>query len=272
MKKNSIVVIVIFSIVFLNLVGCQANENNEKKEMLFYIGITMVKPVSELVEIFEKENDCVIKIIQGGSNDLYESIDASNRGDLYLPGSNFYRLNNYESGYFLEGQFVGYNKATLVVKKGNPLGFTGDLSALADKNNRVVICNPDSGSIGKETKKILEKYGNFEEVFANALYLTSDSRNITKAISSNEADISINWYATIFWDDNEDKVEGIIIDEKYALKKKLVFSLLKSSENKELARKFMKYASSEEGKSIFYKYGFLDDSDLDEYDEVDINE
>ena len=62
-----------------------------KNELLFYVGITMVKPVNELAKNFEKANNCTIKILQGGSQDLYDSAKSSQVGDLYLPGSVSYR-------------------------------------------------------------------------------------------------------------------------------------------------------------------------------------
>ncbi len=106
-------------------VGCKkeetVKETDSKPEMLFYIGITMVKPVTALADKFMKENNCTIRIIQGGSQDLYDSIATSSKGgDLYLPGSLSYRNKNIKDGLLLDGKFVGYNKAALMVAKGNP--------------------------------------------------------------------------------------------------------------------------------------------------------
>ena len=41
-----------------------------KPTLLFYCGITMVKPMLEISKIIEKKQNCKIKIIQGGSKDL----------------------------------------------------------------------------------------------------------------------------------------------------------------------------------------------------------
>lgn len=263
--KKWILVILLVSML-LTTSGCKKEE--ETPELLFYIGITMVKPVMELAEEFEAENNCKIKIIQGGSQDLYDSLSQSKIGDLYMPGSYSYRLNNLSDGYLTEAVLVGYNKAALMVAEGNPLNFTNDLNQLADSNNRVVICNPDSGSIGKETKKILEVFGNYEAVFDNAIFLTTDSRNLTDAIVDHDADICINWYATTVWDDNNDLVDAILIDDEYIEKKMLIMSLLEFSDYPKLTQEFMAYAASNHGKSVFKKYGFIDDSDLDMMDKV----
>jgi ABC-type molybdate transport system substrate-binding protein len=76
-----------------------------KNELLFYVGITMVKPVNELAKNFEKANNCTIKILQGGSQDLYDSIKSSQVGDLYLPGSVSYRDKFLKDGLLLDGKF-----------------------------------------------------------------------------------------------------------------------------------------------------------------------
>ncbi len=240
----------------------------EKKELLFYIGITMVKPMNELAQNFKKKHNCEIKILQGGSQDLYESLKNSKKGDLYLAGSLSYRKKYLPEGLLLDAVFVGYNKVSLVVPKGNPKQIPADLNVLNDKKYRVVLGNVESGSVGDETKKVLTKFGNYEEAILNAVKLVPDSRNLTKAIKDDEADVGLNWYATTFWDDNKQYVDPLVIDEKYAEKAVLVLNLLKSSKYQELTKEFMKYATSQEGRAIFHKYGFLDDNDLKNFDNI----
>lgn len=240
----------------------------EKKELLFYIGITMVKPVDVLVKNFEQTHNCKINILQGGSQDLYDSIKMSKSGDLYLPGSVSYRNKHLSEGLLLDGKFVGYNKLALIVKKGNPKNIKASLDELTNENLRVVLGNASSGSVGNATKKVLTDYGNYKEALLNAIYLAPDSRNLTKAIVENEADLIMNWYATSFWPSNIENVDALVINEEHIKKSKLVFNLLSTSKNKELAKEFMEYAASKEGREIFYKYGFLDKNDLENFEKV----
>ncbi len=239
-----------------------------KNELLFYVGITMVKPVNELAKNFEKANNCTIKILQGGSQDLYDSVKSSQVGDLYLPGSVSYRDKFLKDGLLLEGKFVGYNKLSLVVKKGNPKNIKASLNELTNEELNVVLGNEQSGSIGDATKKLLTKFELYEKAISNSIYLVPDSRNLINSIKSGEADLVLNWHATTFWDDNKQFVEAIVLEDKYSDKAKLVFNLLSTSQNKELSRKFMDYASSIEGREVFKKYGFLDDEDMKNFDKV----
>ena len=56
---------------------------------------------------------------------------------------------------------------------------------------------------------------------------------------------------------NEPFIDVIEIDDKFAPKKKLVLNLLSFSKNPKIAKSFMKFASSTDGKKIMKKYGFL---------------
>ena len=257
---KQIVALIMFLSTFL--------QAESKNELVFYIGITMVKPVNELAKNFEKTHDCTIKILQGGSQDLYESIKSSQVGDLYLPGSVSYRDKNFKDGILLDGKFVGYNKLSLVVKKGNPKNIKPSLDELLNSKLNVVLGNEQSGSVGEASKKLLTKFDMYEKAISNAVYLAADSKNLVTSIKNGEADLTLNWYATTFWDDNKEYVEALPLDDKYSDKAKLVFNLLNTSKNKELSKKFMDYASSAEGREIFKKYGFLDDEDMKNFDKV----
>ena len=231
---------------------------NESPELLVYCGITMMKPMQEIASIFEKQENCTVTFQAGGSGNLLRSIKKNKKGDLFLPGSDSYIKTCVEEGLITESVFVGYNKAAMMVRKGNPRNIPSDLEVLANPEYRVIIGNPNSGSIGQETRKILEKRGIFEAVVENTMDLTTDSRKLITALKEDQADVSINWYATSVWPENADFMEALPVDEAFASKKKLVLGLLASSTHPDLAKKFMTLASGEEGKELFRKYGLYD--------------
>lgn len=228
------------------------------KEILIYCGITMIRPISELAAIIEDQEKCKIIITKGGSGNLLKSIVYNKAGDLYLPGSERYYkiIDKKYAGLVIDTVFVGYNKAAIMVQKGNPKNISSDLINLASREYGVIIGNPESGSIGKEAGKILEKRGILKEVIKNVMSLTTDSKDLVKAIKTKKADIVINWFAVSCWDDNPQYMDVIDIKPKYAKKKKLILGRLKFSKHPDLAVKFMELASSDKGKEIFKKHGF----------------
>jgi molybdate transport system substrate-binding protein len=248
---------VLITTLLFGVFSCKKEEAEKKKELLIYCGITMIDPMTEIATIIEKEQDCLITITKGGSGNLLESIVYNQTGDLYLPGSDRY-FTTIESDYpglVLDTVSVGHNRAVIMVQKGNPYNITGDLLSLASADYGVIIGHPDSGSIGKETKKILDKRGIYEDVVKNVMSLTTDSKDLIKAIISKDADIVINWFAASTWNDNSDYVDVIEINPEFVITNKLVLGLLTYSEHKDIAMEVMKLAASDKGKAIFKKYG-----------------
>lgn len=231
-----------------------------KPTLIFYCGITMVKPIKEMAKIIEDKYNCKIKISQGGSKDLYEALKYSKKGDLYLPGSDSYRKKNLKDGYLLDAVYIGYNQAAIFVEKTNPLKIE-NLEAFTNPNYASVLCDPKSGSIGRMTRKIFLRYKGeqfYNTAYDNTVEIGTDSRNLNRSIIDKRANISINWKATAFWPENSKHIDIVNIDEKYAPKKRLLINLLSFSENKKIAKAFMQFAKSKEGKKIMKKYGFLD--------------
>ena len=195
--------------------GCEKEKPaTKKKEILIYCGITMIKPVSEIAKIIEGQEDCKIIITKGGSGNLLKSIKINKVGDLYLPGSDSYIKTCLKEGLVSETAHVGYNKAAMMVQKGNPKNISTDLVNLKNSDYYVVIGNPDSGSIGKETQKILNKRGIFNEVMNNALKLTTDSKNLVTVIKNQWTDLVVNWYAAATWAENKPFIDILPMSPK----------------------------------------------------------
>lgn len=242
-------------ILFLSILNAQ----DKKPTLIFYCGITMVKPIKEMAKIIEEKYNVNIKISQGGSKDLYDSLKYSRLGDLYLPGSKSYRTASLKDSLLLDAVTIGYNKAAIFVQKGNPKNIKS-LDDFINEELSTILCNPKSGSIGKMTKKIFKAYKQeefFDEAYDNSTEIGTDSRNLNRALIEKRADLTINWRATSYWPENKKHIDIIEIDDKYAPKKELVISLLSFSQNKEIAKAFMEFAVSKEGKEIMKKYGFL---------------
>jgi len=261
-KRKEFQIIVGIAIIVFFISSCNSFDNNknaqkEKPELLIYCGITMTNPMLEIAEYVEKEKNCKIRITVGGSGNLLNAIKINKTGDLYLPGVYSYIKQCKDEGLINMSALVGYNKAAIIVPKGNPMNIGNDPIVFANSKYKTIFADPNSGSIGRMAAMIFEKRGIKNEALFNALRLSTDSKDITKAIINGEADIGINWCATTHWKENKDKLDGIIIDEKYALPKKLVLARLVYSKYPEIAEFFIKTATDSIGKQIFYKYGFI---------------
>ncbi len=235
-----------------------ATEQQARPELLIYCGITMVRPMTEIARAFEQKENVKITIAQGGSEDLYQSAKKSRLGDLYLPGEPTYRAQHLSEGLLGDFVTVGYNQMAIMVRKGNPKQVKADLKELLRPDVAMTIGSAESGSVGQETKRILESIGLYRQVIDKAIFLASDSRSLNNAMKKGEADVMLNWRATGFFPDNAEVIDVIDLDPMLAKPQALMLIFLNFSENQDLARRFMEYAASEEGQVVFRKHGFLD--------------
>ncbi len=227
-------------------------------EMLLYCGITMVKPMTEIAQLFEKRAKVRVKIAQGGSEDLYQSAKKSGLGDWYLPGEPSYRAKHQSEGVLGDFVTVGYNQMAMVVAKGNPKKVHPDPQELLRKDLRVILGNAESGSVGQESKTVLDKLGIYPKVVKATAFLSPDSRSLMNAMRKDEADLTMSWRATGFFPENAAKLDVIDLDTKIAKPQALLLITLKSTSNAAQAKAFMTLTAAEEGQAIFRKYGFLD--------------
>lgn len=253
MMKKLLITILLFGLAFLNL---SADENQVLK---IHCGTTMVKPIKEMAKVFESKYNCRVKLVKGGSQDLFDSLKFLKNIDLYLPGSSAYLKKHKADNFFISSKYIGFNQAVIFVQKSNPKSINS-LEDFENKDIKTMLCNPDSGSIGKNSKNVLTSYKGeefYDKIYSSTTLLGSDSKTINKKLREKSVDMAINWRATAFFDDNSKYIDIVDIDKQYAPKKKLMLTLLSFSPEPILAQEFMNFASSKEGQSIMKKYGFL---------------
>lgn len=232
----------------------------DDKNLLIYCGITMVRPITELAQNFERKEGVHIAISQGGSEDLYQSLKRAKVGDLYLPGEPSYRTKYVGEGLLGDYKVVGYNQMAFFVQKGNPKKVKPAIKELFRPDLTLILGNAESGSVGKESKAMLDSLNLYPKAVAKAAVLMPDSRGIILAMKRGEGDLALNWRATAFFPDNQPHVDVVDLDPKLAKPQALLLNQLTFSKYPDLARRFVDYAASAEGQAVFRKYGFLDNS------------
>lgn len=226
-------------------------------DMLIYCGITMIRPMTEIARLMEKKTGIRISLAQGGSENLYQSARKTGIGELYLPGEPSYYDVHAKDGLFVNKTIVGYNQMALMVPKGNPNRVKADLKELLRKDLIVALGNAESGSVGKESKSMLDQLGIYPQVVRHAAFLSPDSRSLMNAIKRGEVDLILNWRAVGHFPDNQQAVDVIDLPASLAPPQALLLIELKSARNKASTQQFVELASGPEGQAIFRKHGFL---------------
>jgi molybdate transport system substrate-binding protein len=133
----------------------------------------------------------------------------SQKGDIYLPGEPSFRARFVSEGLLGNFKTIGYNQASLMVRKGNPKKVSAEVNQLLRTDLAVMIAAETQGSIGAETKRILTQAGIYERAVDNASQLSPDSRAINASLKKGEADVAINWRATAFFAENSPYIDVI---------------------------------------------------------------
>ncbi|MBN2644548.1 MAG: substrate-binding domain-containing protein [Desulfuromonadaceae bacterium] len=242
------------------LVSCSEQpEQTAQKELLIYCGTTMAGAVRSVADEFEKKEDCVIKILSEGSGNLLLSIRINRVGDLFLPGSEQYVEACRQEGLVDQTKIIGYNRAVLLVAKGNPLNLTPDLTQFVSGRYRTVLGIAESSSIGKETREILTQQGLYDVAINHATFLATDSKDILELLRSGKADLALNWTASALTSpENREAVDLIALPKPLRHSHPLIMAVLTTARQPELADKFLDWITCDVGRSILASYGFGD--------------
>lgn len=239
-----------------SLISCAAWA--QEQSMLIYCGITMVRPITELARSFEQREKVSIRIAQGGSEDLYQSAKKAQQGDIYFPGEPSYLDKHKAEGLLGDFKLVGYNQLALFVQKGNPKKVKAELSELLRDDLVLVIGNAESGSVGQETKQLLDKHKMYPQAVKKAAFMMPDSRSLALSFKRRDADVALSWRATAYFPDNAPSMDAIDLDPRVSVPQALLLIQLKFSKSPVMASKFIDYVASGEGQAVFRKFGFLD--------------
>ena len=234
------------------------NKQHIKKELVIYCENAVAPPVYDLKKKFEREFNCKITIQNDCAQNLIGLINYSNRGDIFIPSSvhAFNVLRKKTTEHVTDSVFLGYNSLVFMVRKGNPKGFTGEVSMLTSDEFAVIIANPETSSLGFETRMALKKWHIYDDVLNHVISLSADSKGLIKSIKDNKADVVINFASTIYINGSREYIDIVPFDKDHFSEIEVYAGVLSTSSYPELAKTFLEYVNNPDGISVFNRYGF----------------
>lgn len=229
------------------VLGC-----GEKGETVFvYCGTSMSKPVQEIARRFEEETGAKVEFTFGGSETLLPQIVLTRKGDIFVchdPYADYLA----EKGLLEEDRVVGYLAPVLIVPKGNPKGIK-TLEDLARPGLRVALGDPRFQTCAQMVHEKLKEKGIKEAVMKNMVLEARSHQELGNAVKLGTVDAAVVWNFIAVT--NSDALDAIWTGDEYP-DIRVHICLLSCSKDKKLARKFLDYASSDESKALFEKYGY----------------
>ncbi len=245
-------IIIIVSILLI--VSCQ--HKNKVVNVTLHCGAGLRIAADALIEEFEKNNDAKINANYAGSGRLLGQITAGNLGGLFMPGAEFYVDKAIEKGIAEKKskQTVAYFVPVIFVQKGNPKNITNLNDFLRD-DIRIGLGDDRVAAIGKRTLKIFEKNDiYYEKIIENIVVKTGTVNELGVAIETKTVDAVVLWDVTARQFANDGDI--ISIPSNQNLVSVVPIVLLKPTLEKELAKKFVEFCTSEKGKNILKENGY----------------
>jgi molybdate transport system substrate-binding protein len=254
-KKATVVVI---AVIGLLLYGCKAEKpqesDSETKELLLYCAAGIRPAVAQTVETFAREHGVKIVTNYAGSETLLSTIRLARSGDLYMPGDKHYVEQARQEGMILSQRSVCYWVPTILVQKGNPKNITG-LEDLLQRDLKLGLGDANVCAIGRTTKELLAKNNiAWDEVEKNLKFQSLTVNELGMQIQAKSLDAVIVWDAMArYYSDYGDQVP---IARKENVLSTVDIGVLKFTEHRKLAEKFVDFLVSEQSRDIFEKHNY----------------
>lgn len=264
-KMQSSVGIVLLIALVLGLCSCDQSPSGQESKskpsgeamLTLYCGAGIRPAAKALIDTFQEENpDIKINATYGGSGRLLGQISSSKRGDLFMPGAEFYVDKAVEKGLALENtkQIVAYFVPVMFVQKGNPKGIR-QLTDLNKAKLRVGLGDERACAVGEKSLDIFEKNDiAYSEIEENVVFKSGTVNELGVAIQLKNVDV------VIIWDANAHRFSkyGDIIEipPERNIPSRIPLVTLQSSRYPDEAQKFIDFVVSKRGQNILKKNGY----------------
>ena len=224
------------------------------QSLMVYCGVGMRKPMDEIGSLFKEKSGISIDYNYAGSGHLLNQVELAQTGDVYQPGAMYYLDIARDKSFIDYDKLVAYHVPVIAVPEGNPANITC-LADLTKPGVRLAMGDPKACAVGKLGNEILEKNGIKDGVEQNTIARGTTVNALIVYVSTGDVDAAITWRESVFF--APDKTDVVEIPENENIIKTIPIGVLTFSENKEYARNFVDFVTSDEGKAIYEKYGFV---------------
>ncbi len=169
------------------------------KSIFVCSGAGLMKPMNELIGMFEQETGARVEVHYGGSAEIF-GVLATMGCDVFIPGAYKYVKDAIDRGYVLPETVknIVLHVPVIAVPKSNPMGIKG-LDDMKEKGVKVVLGDPRACAIGKVAKKILIKNKIWNSVKRNVVVFTPTVNQLLIYIATGQADATIIWEDMTTW-------------------------------------------------------------------------
>lgn len=234
---------------------CLSAHAAEYRPVVVFAGSASQPPLEEAAKMFEKKTNIPVVLHQGGSGTMLSQIMLSGQGDLYIPGSPDYMDKAIEHKLVSSVPTrIAYLVPAMIVAEGNPLGINS-LDDLSRENLRIGIADPDGVCVGLYAVEVLEANGLLEKVRPNLKGRVESCAKAASMIPLKLVDVVLGWREFEAW--RPDVMDAVLLGpDEIPRIAYIPAAKLRHAKNPQGAEQFIAFLTSEEGRSIFHKWGY----------------
>lgn len=256
MRKLNFKILAIAMVIAVLFTGCSKPEIKEEQTLTIAAAASLeYSYVEKLIPMFEEKNPGIkIEGVFDSSGKLQTQIEEGLNADVFMSAANK-QMNALVEKNIVESESVVElleNKIVVIVPESSDL----EIHNFEDIKNAATIAigDPESVPAGQYAKEALTSLGVWSEV-ESKLSLGTNVTEVLNWVSENSAEAGVV-YATDAA--TTDKVKIMAEAPEGSLKKKVIYpvGIVSASQNKEAAKLFVEFLSSEEALSVFEEYGF----------------
>ncbi len=232
----------------------------ETPRLLIFAGSASKPPTQEAARAFTQKTGISVDLVFGGSGYVLSQMKLTRKGDLYFPGSSDY-MEIAKRQHLVDPKsekIIVYLVPAITVAKGNPKQIHS-LEDLTRPGIKVAIANPDGVCLGAYAVEILEKNFTPEQKKAfrkNLINYTASCAKTATAVSLHQVDAVIGWRVFGHWDPR--RIETVPIKASRLVRIGYIpIAVSRFSRHPELAKRFIDFLLSSEGRKIFAKYHYF---------------
>ena len=208
---------------------------------------------TDIGRMFEQQTGKKVTFVFGSTGQIAQQIENGAPYDLFAAANVSYVNDLAKKGWVIEDSVALYARGRIVIAVNKKLGIKAvkleDL--LAGDIKRIAIANPAHAPYGVAAQQALQSAGIWDKLQPKLVF-GENVRQTLQYVQIGEAEVGIVALSIA----NVSEVTWTLVDDKLHQPLDQALAVVKSSKHPDLARQFIAFVESEQGRPIMRKYGF----------------
>lgn len=216
-----------------------------------YAGAGLKGPMTQIGEIFEEKTGIVVEYTFAGSGTLMTQMELSQKGDVYIPGGHPDYAIAQNKSLVMDPEYIAYHVPVIGVQPGNPF----EIESVKDftrEGLKLALGDVNATAIGRQGQKLFNKLGLADEIERNVILRSPTINEVVTAMKMKQADACLITMDQVKGID----IEQVMLPDEESIALVVPIGVTTFTTQEDIARKFVDFVSSDEGKDVFKKHGF----------------